>query len=317
MKIGTARDSYDRKPFLKVAITGASGAGKTDWAARSPRPLILLTEVQALPSIVVANPEAVCVQIEKWADFREAWNAITTGRPCEIETEAGEIQPALAVQLAGQEFKIQTVIVDTMTDLQRIAFASMIGAEAGRIDRLDFDKASNNLSIDKHGILVSAAEEIWRQQRAIPCNTIFLTLATQKEDDTGARQIIPMLTGSKLPFAMGQYFNACGLAQVRRGESGAIQHLIRWTSPSAAAICKPGPGWPALTLNSRTAGETTLGSLLRFTFPDLPVAALPSDSAAFVSGGAAPAAVAAEVPSIPAPAAQPAASVSPARPRRA
>ena len=77
MKIGTARESYDRKPFLKIALTGASGAGKTDWAARSPRPLILLTEVQALPSIVVANPDAVCVQIEKWADFREAWAAIT------------------------------------------------------------------------------------------------------------------------------------------------------------------------------------------------------------------------------------------------
>lgn len=314
MKIGTARESYDRKPFLKIAITGASGAGKTDWAARSPRPLILLTEVQALPSIVVANPDAVCVQIEKWADFREAWAAITTGRPCEIETEAGEVQPALAVKLGGAEFTIQTVIVDTMTDLQRLAFASMIGADAGKIDRLDFDKASNNLSIDKHGILISAAEEIWRQQRAIPCNTVFLTLATQKEDDTGARQILPMLTGSKLPYSMGQYFNACGLAQVRRTESGGLQHLIRWTSPSAAAICKPGPGWPALTVNSRTAGETTLGSLLRFTFPDLPVAANATDSASFVQ--AAPPA-AAEVPSIPAPAAQPVASVSPSRARRA
>lgn len=314
MKIGTARASYDRKPFLKVAITGASGAGKTDWAARSPRPLILLTEVQALPSIVIANPEAVCVQIEKWADFREAWGAIATGRPCEIETETGEVQPALAVKLGGEEYTIQTVIVDTFTDLQRIMFASMIGAEAGKIDRLDFDKASNNLSIDKHGILISAAEEIWRQQRAIPVNTVFLTLATQKEDDTGARQIVPMLTGSKLPYAMGQYFNAAGLAQVRRGEGGGIQHLIRWVTPSAAAICKPGPGWPALTINSRAAGETTLGSLLRFTFPDLPVAALASDSAAFVTS-AAPAS--AEPVSIPAPAAQPAASVSPSRARRA
>lgn len=316
MKIGTARESYDRKPFLKIALTGASGAGKTDWAARSPRPLILLTEVQAFPSIVVANPEAVCVQIEKWADFREAWAAITTGRPCEIETDAGEVQPALAVKLGGAEFTIQTVIVDTMTDLQRLAFASMIGADAGKVDRLDFDKASNNLSIDKHGILISAAEEIWRQQRAIPCNTVFLTLATQKEDETGARQILPMLTGSKLPYAMGQYFNASGLAQVRRTESGGLQHLIRWTSPSAAAICKPGPGWPALTVNSRTAGETTLGSLLRFTFPDLPVAALSSDSASFVS---ATPAVAAEPVSfaLSAPAAQPAASVSPSRPRRA
>jgi hypothetical protein len=316
MKIGTARESYDRKPFLKIALTGASGAGKTDWAARSPRPLILLTEVQAFPSIVVANPEAVCVQIEKWQDFREAWAAITTGRPCEIEAETGEVQPALAVKLGGQEFTIQTVIVDTMTDLQRLMFASMIGADAGRIDRLDFATASNNLSIDKHGILIAAAEEIFRQQRAIPCNTIFLTLSTQKEDDTGARQTLPMLTGSKLPYAMGQYFNAAGLAQVRRTDNGGIQHVIRWVSPSAAAICKPGPGWPATITNSRTAGETTLGSLLRFTFPDLPVAACATDSASFVTASATPAAEPIPV-SFSAPAAQPVAVASPSRPRRA
>ena len=36
-----------------------------------------------------------------------------------------------------------------------------------------------------------------------------------------------MLTGSKLPYAMGQYFNAAGLAQgVRREVDGVVRHQM-------------------------------------------------------------------------------------------
>jgi len=64
MRIGKASDTFQRRPVLKVAILGASGAGKTEWAARSPRPLILLTEPQGLASITNANPDALVVIIE-------------------------------------------------------------------------------------------------------------------------------------------------------------------------------------------------------------------------------------------------------------
>jgi hypothetical protein len=283
MRIATARESYERKPFLKVALTGHSGAGKTDWAARSPRPLILLTEAQAMSSIVVANPDAVVVTIDRWDDFREAFAAIKLGKPVTISVDGIE-QPALEVTIAGQTVVVQTLVLDTMTDLQRLAFARMLKADGpDGMDRLDFDTASNNLSIDKHGILVSAAEELWRQQRAIPLNTIFLFMARDIQDDTGVKQTLPMLTGKSLPYSMGQYFNASGLAQVRRTDGGGLQHLIRWSASTASAITKPGPGWPTVTVNTRTPGETTLGSLLRFTFPDVSVAAEPADSADFVS----------------------------------
>lgn len=283
MNFATAKDRYQRKPFLKVALTGHSGAGKTDWAARSPRPLILLTEVQAMPSIVVANPDALVIPIERWDDFREAFDAVKQGKPTTIIVD-GEEQPALEVTLGGATATIQTLVLDTMTDLQRLAFNKMLKAEGPEgMDRLDFSEANNNLSIDKHGVLISAAETIWQQQRAIPVNTVFLFLARDVQDDTGAKQTLPMLTGKSLPYSMGQYFNASGLAQVRRTDGGSLQHFVRWSSPSAAALTKPGPGWPAVTVNTRKDGETTLGSLLRFTFPDLAVAAEPHDSAEFVS----------------------------------
>lgn len=282
MRFRSARDIYSRKPFLKVAISGHSGAGKTDWAVRSPKPLILLTEVQALPTIISSNPEAIVLPIERWDDFRIAFEAVKQGTPSTILVDGIE-QPSLDVTIDGETVTIQTLVLDTMTDLQRLAFNRMIGADSGGMDRLDFAEASNNLSIDKHGILISAAETIWQQQRAIPVNTVFVTLARDIQDDTGAKQTLPMLTGKSLPFSMGQYFNAVGLAQVRRSDAGTMQHLIRWSSPTAAALTKPGPGWPAATVNSRTPGQTTLGSLLRFTFPDLIVAHEPSDDPRYVS----------------------------------
>lgn len=293
MRLQTAREAYERRPFLKVAVTGHSGAGKTDWAARSPRPLVLLTETQAMPSILVANPDALVVPIESWADFREAFTAVKLGRPVALQV-GDESQPALEVTLAGQTVVVQTLVVDSFTDLQRFAYAHKLGVDAGRMDRLDLDTASNALRIDEHGLLVSAAEEVWRQQRSLQVNTVFLFLARDVQDDTGVKQTLPMLTGKSLPYSMGQFFNASGLAQVRRSDNGTMQHVIRWSSSTAAALTKPGPGWPAVTQNTRTAGQTTLGSLLRYTFPDMVVASELHDSADFVQASAAAATAAAQ-----------------------
>jgi hypothetical protein len=309
MRLQTAREAYERRPFLKVAVTGHSGAGKTDWAARSPRPLVLLTESQAMPSILVANPDAMVVPIESWADFREAFTAVKLGRPVQLQV-GDELQPALEVTLAGTTVVVQTLVVDSFTDLQRFAYAHKLGVDAGRMDRLDLDTASNALRIDEHGLLVSAAEEVWRQQRSLQCNTVFLFLARDVQDDTGVKQTLPMLTGKSLPYSMGQFFNASGLAQVRRSDNGTMQHVIRWSSSTAAALTKPGPGWPAVTQNTRTAGHTTLGSLLRFTFPDMVVASELHDAADYVQASAASAAsTPAPATTTPAPAA-PAASTT-------
>jgi hypothetical protein len=277
MRIGRAQDSYKRAPILKIAIVGASGAGKTEWAARSPRPLIVLTEPQGLASIQTANPEAMVVLVESWEDFRKVFDAVKLAQPTEIDG-----QPASQATIEGQTFVFQTLVVDSFTDLQRLAINKLAGVESGSRDRLDFDSGAVNLSIEKWGQLTSGCEAVWSQQRALPCSTVFLFLAEDRTDDQQVRTTIPMLAGQKLPFSMGQYFNAVGLATVRRsGES--LQHLIRWSSATSTAITKPAPGWPAVTVNTRTPGQTTLGSLLRFSFPDLPVASEDCDSSDFVS----------------------------------
>jgi hypothetical protein len=283
MRIARAGQAYQRQPFLKIAVYGASGAGKSDWAARAPRPLILLTEPQGLSSIAQANPEATVVGLESWADFHRIFNALKTALRVEVDG-----QPACELTLDGETFVYQTVVIDSFTDLQRLALGKLAGTEDGR-DRLDLDAAQPNLTLEKWSHLTQACENIWQQQRLLPCNTIFLFLAEEKTDADNVVKTIPLLAGQKLPLQMGQYFNAVGLAQVKRGGDGAMQHFIRWQSATTQAVCKPAPGWPVATRNTRTPGQTTLGSLLLFSFPDLAVAREVHDDASFVAAPASPA----------------------------
>lgn len=286
MRAGRVRDIYEMQPFLKVAIVGASGSGKSHWAARSPRPLIIATEPQSVVTTFTANPDAFVVTIEGWEDFRRVWNAVKIAKSVTIEVEGpdGQIesQPACEADILGETIVFQTVVVDSFTDLQRMAIAKLAGIEDGHKDRLDFGGAAANLTLEKWGMLVSGCEAIWSQQRALRCNTVFLFVAEDRLDDQQVKTTVPMLSGKQLPYAMGQYFNAVGLQYIRALPSGAVHYTTRFVVPSSRGIAKPAPGWPNVITHSTTPGHTTLGSLLRYSYPNLVVAAEPHDSASFI-----------------------------------
>lgn len=309
MRVGRASETFQRRPVLKVAVLGASGAGKTEWAARSPRPLILLTEPQGKASIVAACPDAMVIDIETWEDFRGVMNAVKVAN--QVTIDGGE--PALEATIDGHTIVFQTLVVDSFTDLQRLMINRVAGVESGVRDRLDLDGGAINMGFEKWGLVTSACESVWAQQRNLPCNTVFLFLAEEKIDDAQQRSVVPMLSGQKLPYSMGQYFNAVGLAAVRRLGDGSSQHVIRWSVPGSPT--KPAPGWPTLTVNTRTPGQTTLGSLLAFSYPGLMTAREPDDDASFVQGAAVHVEPAQAQQTSPAQAAEPFAQ-APARRRR-
>jgi len=291
MRIGKAKEIHSRRPYLKVGIVGASGSGKTHWSSRSPKPLILATEPQSLATAVEANPDATVVQIESWKDFRSVWNAIRLAKLVEIEVVRAdgsvELQPACEAVVDGQTLVYQTAVIDSFTDLQRMMLAKLAGVEDGTKDRLDFDAGAVNLTREKWGMLTSACESIWSQQRALACNTVFLFVANEIQDDAGAKSTIPMLSGSKLPHVMGQYFNAVGLQYSRPGAEGRLTYMTRFSMPTSKAIAKGAPGWPPYVIHGAEPGKTTLGSLLRYSYPDLVVASEPHDDASFVAEPAA------------------------------
>lgn len=278
--IRKAGDAYAANPFLKVSIYGQSGTGKTSWACRAPRPLIAVTERQALASIVALNPEALVVLIETYDDFLALFQALKTAHATTVDE-----QPALELDGAV----VQTLVVDSWTDLQSMMIRRLLGLkDASAV--LDFDKTMKSLSLQQWGRIIDASEHVWREQRALRLNTIFISLASTTIDDQSRRLTVPSMKGKQLPFAMGQYFNAQGIAVVSRdAASGASKHAIRWVADSARFQCKPAPNWPPFIVNTHEPGETTLGSLLLFTHAGdgLPVAHVEGDSAEYVEKSAA------------------------------
>lgn len=274
----TAREAYKADPFLKVSIYGPSGVGKTEWACTAPRPLIAVTEPQAMATIASRNPDAILYMVNTFEDFRELFNALKVAPQVTLD----DGQPALNI---GDGVAIQTLVVDSGTDLQRMMMARMLGFDSSEVDALDFDAATKNLSLQQWGRLMDACTQIWRDQRSLRCNTVFVHLADTQLDDENRRLVVPMLYGKKLPFQIGQYFNAQGLVLVHRDSStGVATHAIRWVADSTRYQCKPAPGWPAVIKCTQTPGETSLGSLALYSAPaGLTVPHADGDDAAWVA----------------------------------
>lgn len=259
LKISTAAERFHENPYLKVSIYGQSGVGKTEWACRSPRPLIAITEPQAMATVVDANPGALVVLIECYDDFHALFTAVKAAP----RVVADDGQPCL--QLGDHLF--QTLVLDSFTDLQRMMIARLLGHDGkNAVDQLDFDATVSNLSLQQWGRVLDACTQVWRDQRALNCNTVFICLAETQFDSEGRRIVLPMLSGKKSPFQMGQYFNAQGICLVQRDPTtGASKHAIRWVADSVRYQTKPAPGWPSVIENTKTPGETTLGSLALYS----------------------------------------------------
>lgn len=278
MKIQSAKAMHHASPFTKLSLYGPSGSGKTSWAARSPRPLILLTEAQALPSIHAANPDAHVLVVTSYQQFREVWDVVK-------KAPLGEVDGQPCIMIDGTP--IQTVVVDSWTDLQRYMIDSMLGHDGGQKD-LELD-VGDGMSLQMWGKLLDVCVTIWRQQRAIPVNTVFLSLAEVEVDDFGRRMTIPMMGGKSAPHNMPAHFGAQGFAMSEQaGESGAGTYSIRFVLDTRRWTVKPAPGWPHAIIVTDTPGETTLGSLALYASGgDTRVPHMPHDSAEFVTLGAA------------------------------
>ena len=252
--ISKAKDLYAEAPKLAVLVYGRSGMGKTTWAALAPRPLVLLTERQGLPSIYAANPEALVIEITDWRQFCTVFQALQQATTC---TVGGKAACTFHPPGEAEAVVFSTLVVDSLTDLQAMAFSAMAGKDA---DPLGLEVTDSDFRM--YGRLQTVMEHVLREQRAMPCNTVFLALAEDEFSDPEkrlGRQILPMLVGRKLAPKAGQYFNAVGFIDL-----DGDKRVIRWGA-RRGFVSKAAPGWPDATINTLEPGQTTLGSLLAYS----------------------------------------------------
>ena len=264
MKIMRASDMVQERPTLKILTYGMTGSGKTTWAAKSPMPLVIATEPQSVPSIQSANPDAMVLCVDSWEEFKSAWGVIAKSKPIKLENG----QAAAEAHFDGQVVEFQTVVLDSLSDLQQRMIESLTGADKSTAKSLQM-RGGPQLTLPQWGQLQGAMGRILRSSRSIPANVIFICLASEQYDDKQVRRVVPLLSGKKTVGTIGQFFNAVGYQAIDNDGN----HAICWQA-SNRFISKPAPGFPGVT-----SGSVELGDLLLQSYPNASgVAHSPSNS---------------------------------------
>lgn len=232
---------YKQSPFLKVFVYGESGAGKTSWASRAPKPLILSLEEQGMASIARANPDAIAIPCHDLSVFEKVWGAVLSGEPAEIDG-----QPALKVTIGKQSAIVQTIVIDSITELTQKYHDRQRGAQ-------------RNMSIDQWGIIKNQGNKSLREATSIKANVIVLARAHTSTED-GKSISIPITTPKSLADDLGGHFNIVARAGRKAGKSG-IGHYLRMSGSDGVAGKKYGHTLPDAVWVTDQPGRTTLGSI--------------------------------------------------------
>lgn len=196
-KIREAGD-YDEQATIKGLLYGPTNGGKSTFLAKLPKPLIGLTEPQAIPSIRRANPKAAIFPISTYGDL--------------LEFQAIVSSPKISS-------RYQSVGLDSLTDAQRIIREHYTNAQDKRTDVTDMD--SWGVVIDKTARLVRTV------RNAIGVSTWIVAL--DKEEVVGGIGLVhrPAVNGKTLPADLAQYVNVVGYMHREELPNG-IRRTIRF-----------------------------------------------------------------------------------------
>jgi len=210
----TAGETAMDFPF-KILCYGNSGAGKTYAACTAPKPMVLLTERNGLHSIQASNPGAHVKYCENADDVRDI------------------LRMAMNGQL--KQYGIKTLVVDSLTEVQRLFVDEIMLAKAQGEDA--------RLSLQDWGTLTERMRRFMRCLRDLDLHVVATALVeSQHDDSTGATNVFPAFQGKKLHSEVSQFFNVVGYTFKRESQDSEgkrqIEHKIMLDGPSRF-VCKP------------------------------------------------------------------------------
>lgn len=213
-------NSADEERYLKALVYGQSGTGKTGFGVSAPKPLILLSESQAVPHIRAAQlrlgrkVHAVLV-MESLDDYRHALAAL----------RADKAQPFVVRDAAGNEVLRldewpESVVLDSVTDACELVSGEIREQSPPKIGR-------DGLPVDSErywNVFQDRATKLIRAFRDVPLNVVFLCLLDERiqKDDDGkelSRWVGPQLAMRKLPNVVQSAVNVVGVTYRRRAKA--------------------------------------------------------------------------------------------------
>jgi hypothetical protein len=217
--------------YVKILIQGRSGSGKTTLGAKMPKPLILLTEANGLPSIRAANPGALVIRI---------YDPKAYGKTTQFQV----LQEAmnLAATRAFDGHGVESIVADSATEIQRIIKEEIL-REKGVLNEPGYVMTQQDW-----GLLTERTRRWARAFRDLPYHTMMITLTTEeKDDETGAITLYsPQFEGKKLPGEILQFSSAGGYAYkvaVPSPDGGPdeIVHRVMFQGKSAYVVKPTAP----------------------------------------------------------------------------
>lgn len=195
-KFSAAKDVSSLKK-IKLLAEGPSGSGKTSFVSRWRRPLVGVTELQAIPVIEAENPNAI---IFANSDGRPG---IRDGRDLQ-QFRAMLHDPNLAE-------RVDAVVLDGLTDAQLIIKETYGAAQEGA--------GRDEIQLQTWNAIGNMTVRLCRELRDLPVH-VAVTVLDQEVEDNGRIVHRPDMLMKKIPNKVMQFFNCVAFCHSRRTSSG-------------------------------------------------------------------------------------------------
>lgn len=202
-------DNSEEERFLKAAVYGKSGTGKTSLGVTCPKPLILASERQAMLSVRQAakrlklDEVPTVLHMESLEDYRRVIRALHGNK-----SEPFRIVDKEGVVLHEGEWP-ETVVIDSLTDAGRLV-ADELNEQSPPKPGKDGLPAQ---PMRYWGVLIDKVTNLILAFRNVPTNVLFICLADDREVGEGeqsVRVVTPALPTKRLSDTLAAACNLIG-----------------------------------------------------------------------------------------------------------
>lgn len=186
----TRAGDYERTRYHRMCVIGLSGSGKTVLGTTAPKPLALVAEKIALPTIRSWNPDQGIIEIR---NRDHLWDVL---RWCYSSEEARQYE---------------TLVVDSATECGDMIkkWISENSPEAQKLRAKGMPEGT--ISLSDWGAYYAELDRFMRALTTMPMHTLALAQAFEIVDDLSKQRLLrPNFEGSKFPPRFPGYFSLSG-----------------------------------------------------------------------------------------------------------
>lgn len=159
--------------YVNVLVYGEAGVGKTVLAGSASTvedmsPVLYLDIEGGTRSLLDFYPNTQTVHIKRWADLQKIYDELEKGN-----------------------HPYKTVVVDSLTEAQKLAMRDLMNRVSGRDSTVDEDVPQMQQWLKN----IEQTRRFARAMRDLPMNVILTALASKERDNRGKDQIRPLMNG--------------------------------------------------------------------------------------------------------------------------